>query len=91
MNEFNYLRRKFKPVGTLPKDSDFHATTRKCKRIGIHNYEGGKYSHTDFYNAARRAGCGEIDVFQMNGSTIVLPCENELFEYTGDFDRAEQK
>lgn len=85
MNSFTYLRRRFKPIGTLPENSTFVETTRNCKSIGISNYNGGKYSHSDFYNAAQKAGCGDFDLFEMNGKTIVLPCENELFEYTGKY------
>lgn len=78
---FDYLGHTFRPIGVLPGNSTFDSTTRKCRRIGINNYDDGKYSHAEFYKAAGRAGCGEADLFQMDGAKTVLPCQNELFEY----------
>lgn len=85
MKSFDYLGYVFVPVGKLPQGFDFFEVTRKCRSIGISNYCGGEYSHTEFYRVATKICSGEVDIFLMDGSVVVLPCENELFEYRGDF------
>ena len=82
-NSFNYLNHKFQPLGKLPKNFDFCVVTRECRSIGISKYQNGTYSHRNFYQAAKKIGAGETDVFLMDKKTIVLPCQNELFEYRG--------
>lgn len=85
LKEFTYLNRKFKPLGNLPKNFDFFKVTRKCQSIGINNYNSGKYSHQEFYQNAKKVSADKIDIFLMDDKTVVLPCENELFEYRGEF------
>lgn len=85
MTSFTYLNHTFSPVDTLPERADFFSTTRNCRSIGISNYNGGKYSHSEFYAKAVKAGCGKTDLFRIDGKTLVLPCQNELFEYTRKF------
>lgn len=80
---FNYLNHNFQPLGRLKENFDFFIVTRHCRSIGIYNYDEGEYSHSEFYQNAEKTGAGETDVFLMNGQTIVLPCQNELFEYSG--------
>ena len=80
---FTYITHEFKLLGVLPKNFDFFEVTRQCRSIGISNYRGGNYSHEEFYKQAGKIGAKEIDIFLMNELTVVLPCENELFEYLG--------
>ena len=54
----------------------------------ISNYNSGEYSHREFYRKAESFGLSEVDVFEMDGEVMVLPCENELFEYSGRFEDA---
>lgn len=85
MKSFTYLNHKFQPFGKLPKNFDFFKVTRECRSIGISNYDGGEYSHTEFHEQAKTVQTDQIDVFLMDNEIVVLPCENELFEYRGEF------
>lgn len=80
---FTYLTHQFKPIGLLPKNFDFFEVTRQCRSVGISNYNGGEYCHQNFYEQAGKIKAKEVDIFLMNDETVVLPCENELFEYLG--------
>ena len=73
-------------MGNLPENFDFFEVTRKCRSIGISNYNSGEYSHKEFYRKAEKLGWSEVDVFEMDGELKVLPCENEMFEYSGRFE-----
>lgn len=83
---FTYLNHKFKPLGKLPENFDFFEVTRRCRSIGISKYNSGEYSHGEFYMKAANCGLDKVDVFLMDGEVIVLPCGNELFEYSGRFE-----
>ena len=85
MKSFKYLGHVFVPIGKLRVRFDFFEVVRKCRSIGISNYDGGEYSHRKFYEEATKIGGGEADVFLMDRIVVVLPCENELFEYEGQF------
>lgn len=61
---------------------------RKCWSIGISNYNSSEYSHGEFYRKTVNCGLSEVDAFLMDGELIVLPYENELFEYSGKIDDA---
>lgn len=66
-----YLNHKFKPLGKLPEDFDFFEVTRKCRSIGISNYNSGEYLHREFYRKAESFGLSEVDVFEMDGEVTV--------------------
>ena len=83
---FTYLNHKFKPLGKLPENFNFFEVTRKCWSIGISNYNSGEYWHEEFYRKAANCGLNKVDVFLMDDELVVLPCENELFEYSGRFE-----
>lgn len=89
MKSFTYLTHKFEPLGRLPKNFDFFEVTGKCRSIGISNYNGGEYSHSEFYAEAMKVGGGEVDIFLLNDEMVVLPCENELFKYGGKWKEIE--
>ena len=85
---FEYLGHTFQPLGKLPATADFLSINRKLKRLTppLHNYDGGRYEHRRFYEFADQiANAGQTDIFLMNDEMTVLPCENELFEYHGDY------
>ena len=73
------------PVSALPENASFHSVTKNCKsmRPRIAVYEGGEWNHQEFFSHATRAQAGEFDLFMMDGKTLVIPCQNEFFEYTG--------
>lgn len=88
---FYYLGFKFWPKRQFTKsEKDDGIRLPGLRSIGISNYKGDMYkvqnhisaewNYDDFYKAAKKAGAGKIDVFIMN-MTIVVPCQNELFEY----------
>lgn len=89
MKSFTYLNRKFELLGRLPKNFDFFEVTGKCRGIGISNYNGGEYSHSEFYAEVAKVSRKEVDIFLMDDKTVVLPCENELFEYSGKWNEIE--
>lgn len=70
----------------MPKNYDFFEVMRKCWSIGISNYNSGEYLHGEFYRKAANSGLSELDVFLMEVEVVVLPCESELFEYSGRFE-----
>lgn len=55
--------------------------------IGVSNYQDSiesrkndiPYNYNEFYEKAKKAGAGKIDVFIYMGVEVV-PCQNELFE-----------
>lgn len=77
---------KFVLLGKLSEGFDFFEVMRGCRSLGISNYSAGGYSHREFYEKATRVGGREADVFLMDDELLVLPCENELFEYRGRFE-----
>lgn len=81
MKSFVYLGHVFGSIGKLPQEFGVFEVTRKCRSIGISNYNGGGYSHSEFYEAAAKVGDDKADIFLLDGMVVVLPCENELFEY----------
>ena len=70
----------------MPKNYDFFEVMRKCRSIGISNYNSSEYSHREFYRKVANCGLNKVDVFLMDDELVVLPCENELFEYSGRFE-----
>lgn len=91
---FEYGGKHFLPVGVIGQKTTLyeqtnHISTDRDLKIWDKNNETvyGKakvsYSHSDFYAACKNIKC---DIFKCleNGKNY-LPCEHELFEYTGKF------
>ena len=87
---FTYLNHKFEPLGKLPENFNFFEVTRKCRSIGISNYNSSEYPHREFYRKAANCGLNKVDVFLMDDELLVLPCENELFECSGRFENVSE-
>lgn len=85
--QFNYLGKKFTPLFAR-KEDDFIKISGKLwgssnkdapcmyKLFELNQY----YKHEDFYKAAANAGCGGIDVFEMDGEKVI-PCH--IMRYYG--------
>lgn len=74
---FEYLGKLFTPV-IMPGKYNWDKLSRNMwgndenlQRLDCINKNG--YTHEDFYKAAKKAGCGKVDVFMLNGETVI-PC-----------------
>lgn len=79
---FEYLGKVFKPLETLKgKWSDkvmkLWGNEESSKQLDCINKNG--YNHSEFYKLARKSGCGNIDVFELDGEKVI-PC-NALMYY----------
>ena len=86
LKTFKFLGETFKPIRQFSlNEGNIFEITPYLKGLKNNekftNYDGGKWSWQEFYNKAKKAGAGEIDVFEMKGKNVV-PCKNELFELT---------
>jgi len=82
---FFYLNMKLKPIRKFTKAESKKGIGLPLKSIGVSNYKNSRdsetnYSHKDFYEAAVKKGLDYADVFLLNDSFEVVPCENELFK-----------
>lgn len=78
---FTYLGIAVSPLGQLnPDESDINTYTPYLSPLHISPQAGQAWDYDQFYEAANNAGCGEFDLFLMNGK-IVLPSSNGLWEF----------
>jgi hypothetical protein len=88
MESFTYKGQKFTPMRKFNSSEEREGfVIRKLRSIGIHNYKDREsilntWNWEEFYEQAKTVGAGEIDIFSWRGIKVV-PCENELFQYTG--------
>lgn len=81
---FKFLGKTFKPIRQFVRnEGNIFIITPYLVGLGNNkkftNYDGGKWNWQKFYDAAKKNGAGQIDIFEMEGKNVV-PCENELFE-----------
>lgn len=78
IKSFTYEGLTFKPMKTLRgKDSDFFEISKRINNIGI---TPNNWSYNEFYRVAKENGAGKIDLFEVNGITVI-PASRILFEY----------
>jgi hypothetical protein len=78
MEQFKYLGKMVKPLRQFTKEEEARGLRLPLRSIGIDNYRG-KWDYDKFYAKAKKAGAGEIDIFEYCGIKVV-PCSNELFQ-----------
>lgn len=90
MKKFKYLGMYFTPLRQFTPRENALGIGLPFRSVGISNYGGdlnnwvsAGWSHEAFYEKAKAAGAGELDVFLWRGKTVV-PCSNELFELMED-------
>ena len=86
---FEYNGYHFEPTGILPAGrtlKEISNETISNNALGMSAYEGAAhpYSYEEFYNAANSSSA---DIFKcVENGRLYIPGENELFEYTGNFN-----
>ena len=86
---FEYNGYHFEPTGILPAGrtlKEISNETISNNALGMSAYEGAThpYSYEAFYNAANSSSA---DIFKcVENGRLYIPGENELFEYTGNFN-----
>ena len=86
---FEYNGYHFEPTGILPAGrtlKEISNETISNNALGMSAYEGAThpYSYEAFYNAANSSSA---DIFKcVENGRLYIPGENELFEYTGNYN-----
>ena len=86
---FEYNGYHFEPTGILSAGrtlKEISNETISNNTLGMSAYEGAThpYSYEEFYNAANSSS---VDIFKcVENGRLYIPGENELFEYTGNFN-----
>ncbi len=80
IKSFKYLGHTFTPSGNF-KGSQRRFAMSHLSSIGINAYDGGSYNWEKFIAACKKANGKAFDLYEMENGKIVVPCENELFEY----------
>ena len=86
---FEYNGYHFEPTGILPAGrtlKEISNETISNNALGMSAYEGAAhpYSYEEFYNAANSSSA---DIFKcVENGRLYIPGENELFEYTGNYN-----
>lgn len=76
---FIYQGETFTPLSQCDGSNWILHTMKEQKLADITNIFPNGWSHKDFYDAARKAGCGDYDIFIHNGNEC-LPCGGTLLE-----------
>lgn len=82
---FKYLGYTFTPVRQFTSEESalgfrLPLSYLDKRRLDV-NGKDNQFNYDDFYKAAKTVGAGEIDVFKMNNSLLVVPCSYTLQEY----------
>ena len=91
-DSFEFRGYHFTAVGKLPKGYDINEISKVIssdRELGMSSYDWAKhtYSHYSFYLAS---GDSQADLFQcLENGKVYLPGDNELFCYTGDYQKLE--
>ena len=78
---FEAFGHTFTPKRKFRKGETFDVVLSKVTMIGIDNRNGSKWNYNTFYKIAKKAGCGDFDIYIMDGKIQVTPAWHELYGY----------